>query len=217
MNAGLAALLLLAVSAGGALAQDRPATLDWLIAASGDPGRSVIDLGEYHLDGSGIMALDPLTGFATKPAGNLPAGPAQVHVVQAYQDGFDETAALVLTLGPAVPVCGLSHGTFGVDTGLAAILNKSDADKLDGYGRVLDLIGSDLFTALETQLPMDNPANFVTLPEGTRFPVSRSGYGDGAYKLYLLNDARGAPVALYVDFIGDHKGEWIDPPPCANV
>ena len=64
---------------------------------------------------------------------------------------------------------------------------------------------------------MDNPANFVTLPEGTRFPVSRSGYGDGAYKLYLLNDARGAPVALYVDFIGDHKGEWIDPPPCANV
>ena len=217
MNAGLAALLLLAVSAGGALAQDRPATLDWLIAASGDPGRSVIDLGEYHLDGSGIMALDPLTGFATKPAGNLPAGPAQVHVVQAYQDGFDETAALVLTLGPAVPVCGLSHGTFGVDTGLAAILNKSDADKFDCYGRVLYLIGSDLFTALETQLPMDNPANFVTLPEGTRFPVSRSGYGDGAYKLYLLNDARGAPVALYVDFIGDHKGEWIDPPPCANV
>ena len=216
MNAGLAALLL-AATTGAAIADARPAVLDWLIAASDDPGRTVVDLGEYHLDGSGVVALDPLTGFATKPAGNLPAGPAQVHVVQAYQDGFDETAALVLTLGPAVPVCGLSHGTFGVDTGLAAILNKSDADKLDGYGRVLDLIGSDLFTALETQLPMDNPANFVTLPEGTRFPVSRSGYGDGAYKLYLLNDARGAPVALYVDFIGDHKGEWIDPPPCANV
>ena len=217
MNAGLAALLLLAVSAGGALAQDRPATLDWLIAASGDPGRSVIDLGEYHLDGSGIMALDPLTGFATKPAGNLPAGPAQVYVIQSHQDGFDETAALVLTLGPAVPVCGLSHGTFGVDTGLAAILNKSDADKLDGYGRVLDLVGSDLFTALEAQLPMDNPANFVTLPEGTRFPVSRSGYGDGGYELFRLNDAQGRPVALYIDFIGDRKGEWIDPPPCANV
>ena len=26
-----------------------------------------------------------------------------------------------------------------------------------------------------------------------------------------------AAVALYIDFIGDRKGEWIDPPPCANV
>ncbi|RCW85793.1 DUF4241 domain-containing protein [Paracoccus lutimaris] len=216
MNAGLA-LLLIAATAGGAMAQDRPASVDWLIAASADPGRTVIDLGEYHLDGSGVVALDPLTGLATPPAKSLPTSTAQVHVIQAHQDGFDDTAALMLTLGRGKPVCGVLLGGFGVDTGLAALANQSHAEKLDGYGRILDLAGSDLFTALEPQLPMEEPAGFVTLPEGTRFPVSRSGYGDGAYHLFRLNDAQDAPVALYIDFIGDRKGEWIDPPPCANV
>ena len=220
MSTPRAALLLAAMmggATGSAAADERPATLDWLIAASNDPGRRVIDLGEYVLDDSGVVALDPLTGLASRPATGLPAGAASAHVILARQDGFDDTAALVLALGKAAPVCGISHGTFGVDTGLAALLNQSDAARLDGYARLLDLTGGDLFSALETQLPMENPANFVTLPEGPRFPVSRSGYGDGLYELFGLSDARGRPVALYVDFIGDSKGEWIDPPPCANV
>jgi hypothetical protein len=135
----------------------------------------------------------------------------------AHQDGFDDPAAIVLALSDAAPVCGASLGAFGVDTGLAALANLTDVKMLDAYGRVLASTGSDTYTALEMQLPLEDPARFVTLPGGTRFPVSRSGYGDGGYEFFRLNDAQARPVALYVDFIGDRKGEWIDPPPCANV
>ena len=216
MTAGLAALLL-AATTGAAIADARPAVLDWLIAASDDPGRTVVDLGEYHLDGSGVVALDPLIGLATQPVPGLPAGPARTHVVMTREDGYDYAAALVLVLADDEPACGASHGVVGVDTGLAALINHSDAAKLEAYAGILDLTGSDLFTALEAQLPIEGNAAVVTLPDGTRLPISRSGFGDGAYHLFRLNDAQGAPVALYVDFTGDRKGEWIDPPPCANV
>ena len=200
-----------------ARADTPPAAIDWLIAAASDPGRTTIRLGEYRLDGSGVVAFDPLTGFATPPAPDLPATEAQVYIVMAHQDGFDDPAAIVLALSDAAPVCGASLGSFGVDTGLAALTNLTDAKMLDAYGRVLASTGSDTYTALEMQLPLEDPARFVTLPGGTRFPVSRSGYGDGGYEFFRLNDAQARPVALYVDFIGDRKGEWIDPPPCANV
>lgn len=200
-----------------ARAETPPAAIDWLIAAASDPGRTATRLGEYQLDGSGVVALDPLTGFATPPAPDLPQGLAGVYIVIAHQDGYDDTAALMLTLSDAAPVCGASLGVFGVDTGLAALANLTDVKRLDAYGRILERTGSDPFDALEPQLPMEEPASFVTLPDGTRFPVSRSGYGDGGYEFFRLNDAQARPVALYVDFIGNHKGEWIDPPPCANV
>ncbi|WP_374637479.1 hypothetical protein [Paracoccus sp. (in: a-proteobacteria)] len=213
-----AGTILAALAAPAAARIDtRPPAIDWLIAASSDPGRTTIRLGEYQLDGSGVVALDPLTGMATPPAPGLPATKAQVYIVMAHQDGFDDAAAIVLSLSRAAPVCGASLGVVGVDTGLVALANLTDVKMLDAYGRILDSTGSDTFTALETQLPMEQPASFVTLPDGTRFPVSRSGYGDGGYEFFRLNDAQARPVALYVDFIGDHKGEWIDPPPCANV
>lgn len=195
----------------------RPPAIDWLIAASSDPGRTTIRLGEFQLDGSGVVALDPLTGMATPPAADLPAIKTQVFIVMAHQDGFDDPAAIVLSLSGGTPVCGTSLGSFGVDTGLAALANQTDLKMLDAYGRILDSTGSDTFTALEMQLPLEDAARFVTLPDGTRFPVSRSGYGDGGYEFFRLNDAQARPVALYVDFIGDHNGDWIDPPPCANV
>ena len=200
-----------------AVADTRPAALGWLIAASDDPDRTVVDLGEYVLDGSGVVALDPLTGYATQPVADLPKGPARTYVIMAKEDGYDYAAALMLVLADGKPVCGVPLGVFGVDTGLAALINRSDAIKLESYARILEPTGSDLFTALETQLPIEENASTVTLPDGTRLPISRSGFGDGAFKLFRLNDAQGAAVALYIDFIGDRKGEWIAPPPCANV
>lgn len=204
-------------ASSAAAANTRPAALDWLIAASDDPDRSVVDLGEYVLDGTGVVALDPLTGFATQPVSQLPTGPARTYVIMAREDGYDYAAALVLVLANGKPVCGSPQGVFGVDTGLAALINHSDAAKLEAYARTLELTGSDLFTALETQLPIEENASTVTLPDGSRLPISRSGFGDGGFGLFRLHDAQGVTVALYTDFIGDRKGEWIAPQPCANV
>lgn len=216
MKSGLAAMLVW-VMAGAGAAGELPDAVDWLVAAAADPDRTVTELGEYHLDDSGLVALDPLTGFATQPATGLQADKARAFLIEARENGYNDSAAIMLVLGRGMPACGFSQGVFGVDTGLAALINRSDADNLDAYAKILALKDSELFAALEEQLPMDKSASWVTLPAGIRFPVVRSGYGDGAYELFRLNDNQGKPVALYVDFIGDKNGEWIDPPPCANV
>ncbi|WP_199262669.1 hypothetical protein [Paracoccus binzhouensis] len=62
----LARLIACLLGTGPAAADALPGAVQWLIDRSGDPDRIGRDIGPYPLDGSGIVALDPLTGFATR-------------------------------------------------------------------------------------------------------------------------------------------------------
>lgn len=218
-SAALPALLLTAClfGTGPAAADALPGAVQWLIDRSGDPDRIGRDIGPYPLDGSGIVALDPLTGFATRPAPTPAAPDARFYAVLAREDGYAYAAAMALVTADGLPACGESLGVVGVDTGLAAIVTRSGLEAMSLYYDSLQAQGSDPYTALEPQLPLETFASFVTLPDGTRVAVSSSGYGDGGYQFFRLGDAQGQTVAFYLDFLGDRKGEWIDPPPCANV
>lgn len=216
MTRRLAALALM-LAAAPAAAGDPPAAVAWLLARSGDPSRTASDIGPYPLDGGGILALDPLTGFATRPAPAPLAPGARFHAVLSHDAGHATIAAVALVASDAAPVCGEPLGVVGVDTGLAAILTESDNRALTAYADRLHAAGGDLYDALEPQLPPESFAAFVTLPGQQRLPVASSGHGDGRYQFFRLNDAQGGTVAFYLDFIGDRKGEWIDPAPCANV
>ncbi len=190
--------------------------MQWLIDRSGDPDRIGRDIGPYPLDGSGIVALDPLTGFATKPAPTPPAPDARFYTVLAGKNGHD-VAAIALVMADNAPVCGESLGAIGVDTGLASIVTATGNRALNGLFEQLEARGSDLYDALSSQLPLRGLPTIVTLPDGTQVPTSRSGHGDGGYEFFRLDDVQGQTVAYFLDFLGDSKGEWIDPPPCANV
>ncbi|WP_199259815.1 hypothetical protein [Paracoccus binzhouensis] len=152
-----------------------------------------------------------------KPAPTPAAPDARFYTVLARKDGYAHVAAIALVTADGLPVCGESLGIIGVDTGLAAIVTRSGFEAMNTYYDTFQAQGSDPFTALEPQLPMDLLPAFVILPDGTQIPTSRSGYGDGGYEFFRLDDAQGRPVAYFLDFLGDSKGEWIHPPPCANV
>lgn len=214
MRVGLALALTLLTTCP-AWADTLPGSVKWLIERSSDPTRIAKNLGPYPVDGEGIVALDPLTLTTSSGTPDITAPQAQVYSVLVEDYGLIP-AAMVLVFNDALPVCGQAYGVVGVDTGLTAFTTANHYRKLLDFSDGLEA-GEDLFTALEPQLPMEGYANFVKLPNGTRFPVSRSGYGDGGYSLFLLKDDAGAPVAAYLDFVGDRNGEWIDPPPCANV
>lgn len=191
-----------------------PPVIDWLLAQSGGP-RTPRLAGDYRLDGTPVLGVDPLTFFAPAATTPVPAGIAAVWTLELTTERRTALAALVLSDAP--PVCGVEFGGYGVDTGTASLLTETDFARLTAAARALELIGSDILRLMETQLDVDFEAGLMRLPDGTRVPVFHSGWGDGGYNVALLRAADGQPVAVYTDFIGnDATQDWITPPPCGT-
>jgi hypothetical protein len=169
----------------------------------------------WHPRGGEIFATDPLTLWQTGSdveTLSVPDAPAQVIGLLERDQG--RAAAMALIWSDADVACGEDLSTIGVDTGLAGFLTPADVIALDAYAaRHRDLYDGTYAEQLDAAVP--TIPFVVTLPDGTRFPVSGSGWGDGGYPVASLYDAAGNMVALYTQFIGGTE-EWLLPQPCAN-
>lgn len=172
--------------------------------------------GIWHPVGGEIFATDPLTLWQTGSdieTIRVPDAPARVVGLLDVAQG--RTAAMALIWSNAPVVCGHDLATIGVDSGLAGFLTPMDVEALDAYAHPTDGPYHGSYAAqLDAHVP--TIPLIATLPDGTRFPVSGSGWGDGGYPVASLVDADGTVVALYTQFMGGTEN-WLLPPPCAEA
>ncbi len=213
-TAGLAALAL-ALPAAAETAPRGKGAVAWLRDHTGH-ALDVQEVGPVVIAPGGVIVADPLTYSANPdwPILATPEGPAQFVVALEADSGRVSKAMLVFSDAPVL--CGHDETTVGVDTGLAAFLDRPAAAALEADSLALGPdrnIYDDWFHALigETHVVKE----MVPLPSGVRFPMMSSGWGDGGYPVASLSDAEGRMVALYVDFMGrNDEGEWLLPPEC---
>lgn len=212
--AGLAALVL-ALPAAAETASRGDGAVAWLRNRTGH-ALDVQAIGPVAIAPGGVIVVDPLT-YSTGydwPFLAVPEGQAQFLVALDAESGRVSKAALVFSDAPVA--CGHDEATVGVDTGLAAFLDRPAAAALEADSQALGPgrdIYNDWFDALigETHVVKE----MVPLPSGTRFPMMSSGWGDGGYPVASLSDAEGRMVAIYVDFMGmNEDGDWLLPPEC---
>lgn len=169
--------------------------------------------GEWTPEGGLVHATDPLTLWQTGPDAPLlavPDAPARVIGLIDRIDGRAAVMALVWSDAPVV--CGEDLATIGVDTGLAGFLTPADVVALEAYS---DPSLGPYHGSYAAQLDAEAPTVplIAVLPEGARFPVSGSGWGDGGYPVASLRDAGGGMVALYAQFLSG-SDDWLLPPAC---
>ncbi len=171
--------------------------------------------GPWHPRGGQIFATDPLTLWQTGldvETITVPDTPARVVGLLETEEG--RTAVMALIWSDAPVICGDDLTTIAVDTGLAAFLTPSDVAALDAYAHPSDgpyhATYAQQLDAVVPTIPF-----IVALPDGTRFPISGTGWGDGGYPVASLYDADGNMVALYAQFMGGAE-EWHLPTPCTD-
>lgn len=211
---GLIALLCAQAPLTAFAGSSSPGALGWYVAFAGESRRARA-IGRYKIGTAGVVALDPLTLFATPPIGDLPRGETRAYVL--LEPSQDRIAAAFLIFDDAVPVCGADVGTIGVDSGTAAFVTPEDLTQLTALSANLAQNNRDLYNDyFAKQMPETSFSRMLRLPNGRRFPGFSAGWGDGGYPVARLDDASGRPVALYADFMGDARGEWILPRECGR-
>jgi hypothetical protein len=209
--------------AAPAIGQD---TLDWLESGT-DLELRRVSAGVWHPVGGQIHATDPVTRFQAGPEVptlSVPDAPAQVVGLRtdlalgsAVMDNLMAFLALIWSDAPVT--CGEHLWTMAVDTGLASFMTPQNVvdlyDYEDFYG---ELYISVTPSALQRQIDEAGPGPIVTdIPRrDLLFPISRAGWGDGAYPVVGLYDAEGAMVAIYVQFTGAEDEDWLFPQPCVD-
>ena len=169
--------------------------------------------GQWVANDGHVFGIDPLTLFGANRA-PISVPTTEAAVIGLNQADPDErTAILALVWSDAPFVCGQDAGFIGVDTGLAAFATASEIAALEKYARD----HGDLYAGTYAE-QIDNlyPGPFLAeLPDGTRLPLSGSGWGDGGYPVTALFDADGDMIALFAQFItaGD---DWLTPPTCTK-
>jgi hypothetical protein len=193
------------------LGEENP-SLVWILSQSGVP-LSVHEIGQMTVRGSEMIAADSLTADAQYdwPWIAVPEGEARVVALYDQEELTYSKAAMIFT--PAAPVCGDDVGLMFVDTGTGAFLDRSSMRSLEALDATMaaDCNLYDCFIA--KQVTDARFAKMIKLPDGTGYPAFSTGYGDGAYPVFLLRDADGKPTALYADFLGTTV-DWLTPPPC---
>jgi hypothetical protein len=205
--------LVLVLLAGPAAAEAN-GTVAWILDQAGTP-LTVQEVGTYAVRGTELIGVDSLTFSPSYgwPWFTVPEGPARVVV-------FDDPAELALSkaailFSDAAPACGSEVGVMPVDTGTGAFLDRPTADMLDTIAKAMGQTCNLYDCLMAEQVGDAQFAQLIRLPDGATFPAFSTGFGDGAYPVYLLQDADGAPVAAYADFLGVRPDyAWLVPPAC---
>lgn len=186
----------------------------WLSSRIAMPVRAV-DAGAWHPVGGEVFATDPLTLWQTGPeAETIPVPDAPARILGYLEPEEGRTALMALVWSDADVVCGHDLTNIGVDTGLAGFMTPADVTALLAYGAAYggDLYNGPYAEQLDAAIP--TIPFIATLPDGARFPVTGSGWGDGGYPVASLHAADGSMVALYTQFITAEGKDWLLPPPC---
>lgn len=202
-----------------ALAEDSPVgALRWMAAQSSDE-LTFQAVGPIDTAPGGVIVVDPLTYDPDLdwPFVQVPAAPARFVVAREQSD--DQILKALLVFSDADVTCGRDEASVGVDSGLAAFLDRPRENALsDDIAALGD--GKDIYNDWFANLIADTfiVAQQMPLPSGSSFPMMSSGWGDGVYPLASLRDKDGAMVALYVNFMGkDDAGNWLLPPECDGL
>jgi hypothetical protein len=171
-------------------------------------GKRVASVGELEVPTGALVVCDPLV-FPDEPAlaRRIPPGryPVEVSVID-IEPGHVRNGAMRLVVGPGSAVTAEHACGFGVDGGLACIMDDATR-KL--YSRANERLRENNDTAnyyddiLAHEL--EDPPREWTLhrPDATsteNMAIAQSGWGDGLYDVHWLLDAAGEPVQLVVDF-----------------
>jgi hypothetical protein len=207
-------VVIMAVCAANPVLGEENLSIAWILSKS-DPSLTVQEVGQLTIRGTEMIAVDSLTADAQYewPWIAVPEGPARVVALYDPDELTYSKAAMIFSA--AAPVCGDDVGTMIVDTGTGAFLDRPTMTALDALGTAMadDCNLYDCFMA--EQVPDALFAKMIRLPDGTSYPAFSTGYGDGAYPVFLLRDAEGAPTAVYADFLGvAATDDWLTPPVC---
>ena len=209
------ALALLATPAFGG---DIPGAAAWLAQNTATP-LELRSAGSYTVSGGAIIVADPLT-YAPHPNWvwiKVHDGKARLYLM--IDPETDRVSKAALVFSDAAPVCGHDEATVGVDTGLAAFLNRADATELDTTGNEFADAGKDIYNDWfhERISHASFRGKVLPLPKGGKVAMTTTGWGDGGYPVASLSDANGKIVAVYADFMGRNaEGTWLLPKECAK-
>lgn len=180
----------------------------WL-SRLGGKGMTQMQAGQWHPQGGKLFTTDPLTLLQTvgRPI-DVPDAPARIFGLLEPEQGRGALMALIWS--DADVECGEYLTVIGVDTGLAGFMTPADAAALAAYGEKHGNIYAEQLDAAVPTVPF-----IAEPPDGARFVVSGSGWGDGGYPVASLHDANGDIVALYAQFIPDGD-DCLLPEPCGN-
>ncbi|WP_146199894.1 hypothetical protein [Roseicyclus mahoneyensis] len=200
------------LACGPVAAQD---AIAWLQEGVGLSTR-VMSPGEWTPAGGLVHATDPLTLWQTGPDATLITVPeAPARVIGLIDREYGRSILMALVWSDAPVVCGEDLGTIGVDTGLAGFLTPADVAALEAYADPsLGTYHGTYADQLEAEAP--TVPLIAELPDGSRFPVSGSGWGDGGYPVASLRDASGAMVAVYAQF-DTGTDDWLLPVSCGQA
>lgn len=213
------ALAFLLALPGAAVAEDSPVgALRWM-AAQSSSALTYQEVGQLDIAPGGVIVVDPLTygPGLDWPFVPVPAGTARFIVAREPTD--DQISKALLVFSDAEVACGHDEASVGVDSGLAAFLDRPREKALIADSAALG-VGKDIYNDWLNTLIGDVAvvAQEVPLPSGASIPMMSSGWGDGGYPVASLRDKDGATVALYVDFMGrDDEGNWLLPPECDGL
>lgn len=213
MNGFASACLGLVALTNAAAAEDNP-SIAW-IKDRADAPLTVQEVGTFNVRGTALIAVDSLTFQSSYswPWFDVPEGPARVVVFDDDDLAALSKAAILFSESP--PVCGNEVGVMPVDTGTGAFLDRQTAKALDDLSAAMGTECNLYDCLMAEQVPESQFAQMIKLPDGTSYPAFSTGFGDGAYPVYLLRDADGVPTAAFVDFLGVAPTfDWMTPPTC---
>lgn len=202
------------VGSVGPTVGDTNPSLAWLLAQSGAP-LTVHEVGQMTVRGNQMIGVDSLTYSPDYkwPWFAVPQGAARV-VALFDENEFAYSKAAVI-FSDAKPVCGDDVGTMAVDTGTGAFLDRPMAKALDDLNSNMEPSCNIYDCMMAKQVPDGQFAQMILLPDGTKYPAFSTGFGDGAYPVFLLRDADGIATAAVADFLGVASTfEWLTPPTC---
>lgn len=202
------------ISSTGSLVGQTNPSLDWILVQTGAP-LAVQEIGQMDVRGTQMIGVDSLTYSPDYPWPWFTVPQGKARVVALYDTNEVAYSKAAVIFSNAAPVCGDDLGTMVVDTGTGAFLDRPTAKALNDLNAAM-APGCNIYDCMmAAQVSERDFAQMIVLPDGNQYPAFSTGYGDGAYPVFLLRDASGAPTAAFADFLGVSSTlEWLTPPAC---
>ena len=183
----------------------------WIVAQT-EADLEVTEVGALPTPEGLVSMIDPLV-FAQPP--NFVQVPNDNGRIAVFFDRKERrNSKLALIFSDETVAGGDDVGVCAVDAGMASIFTPATHRAMTKFVNE----GGDHFNIydeyfMEFDEPDGGERKIVSLPDGTPVPYIHSGWGDGGYPVFTLNDVNGRVVAIYTDFLGkDERGAWLTPP-----
>lgn len=183
----------------------------WIVAQNAAT-LEIVEVGDFPTPQGQLAMLDALILAPTPQWIDVPDTGGKIVVFHDPNEGRNSKLALIFS--DATVAGGAEVGVLPIGAGLASLFTQ---DTFASTSAFFDSFKDQSNPYDDFFFKFDDPEGgerkIVPLPDGTPVPYIHSGWGDGAYPVYVLHDMAGDVIAVYTDFMGKNDaGDWLQPP-----